>query len=171
VRLAVGLIISLSLLSGAPLDQARARFYPDPKVSLAGLPGVFVVVEDVAPQAARDGLTRAIIRRDVLTRLRAAGVPLLTRAKWLKTPGWPMLSVVVSAYKSRHGVYAAYLGVRLRQVVSLKRLPDVDLAGTTWKAEFVAVARPNHLSAVRRYLGVLIDRFIRAWRAANRQRR
>ncbi len=162
------LIVLILVVLTWPASESRARFHPDQKASLTGLPGVFVVVEDVAPEAARDGLTTALVRQDVLTRLRAAGVPLLTRAVWLKTPGWPRLSVVVAAYKSRLGVYAVYLSVRLRQVVALKRFPAVEMAATTWSDEFVAVARPKHLSAVRRYLGVLIDRFIRAWRADGR---
>ncbi|MBU0515353.1 MAG: hypothetical protein KJ621_11330 [Proteobacteria bacterium] len=160
-------VLLVQVLAGT---EAQARFYPDARVSLKGLPGVFLVVEDITPQAERDGLTRRLIRGDVAARLGRAGVKLLSRAQWVRTPGRPMLSVIVAAYKSKFGFYGVYLSVRLRQVTLLQRDPAVATATATWSSDFLVVVRSGQLSNIRRKLTELIDHFIQAYWAVNPRR-
>ena len=69
--------------------------------TLAGLRGISIVVEDVNPDAEKDGLTAATLHADMQQKLRQAGVPVLTEDQAARAPGSPHLYLKLSAMK--HG--------------------------------------------------------------------
>jgi hypothetical protein len=72
---AIALLFTWSAFVSATFAQAR-----NPVIgSLRGLQGVEVMVEDVDPEAERDGLTRNQLQVIVESELRKAGIKLLTR--------------------------------------------------------------------------------------------
>ena len=82
--------------------------------SLRGLTGVGVQVEELDPEASRDGLTKKAIQADVELRLRRAGIRVLPKEEWSITSGLPFLYVSVGLAKSRsYRAYAVSIAVPL----------------------------------------------------------
>jgi hypothetical protein len=90
--------------------------------SLRGLPGVYIIVEDLNAEVERDGLTRGQIQTDVELRLRQSRIPVLNLAEAAMAPGIPNLYVDVSTFKHPEDpMYAYTIHVSLSQEVLLAR--------------------------------------------------
>lgn len=157
------LVVALLLLPG--LSYALTA---DQKV-LVGLKGVYVLVESLDPQAERLGLTKGQIQTDVELRLRKAGVMVLTREEWKKTPGKPFLYVNIST-KTRSGseLCAYSTHVKLEELVTLAR--GFQTAGTIWNTGEVGTVGINKISQIRDSVGDRVDSFINDYLAANPKR-
>ncbi|MFQ5875317.1 MAG: hypothetical protein ACE5JL_16175 [Dehalococcoidia bacterium] len=140
--------------------------------TLSGLFGVEVVVENIKPEAERDGLTRAALQTDVELRLRQAGIRVLTKTQGLRTPGRPWLYLNVSTLKRSDGSYAYHASLGLKEYVRLERAPSrVELAETWQTLGIIGTVGIQRLhTVVREAVRDMVDAFINAYLAANPKR-
>ncbi len=165
---------ALALLSaGVVLPLFGQGDEEDNRKTLAGLHGIWVVVEDLNQQAQQDGLDENQIHTDVELKLRQAGITVLTKEEWSAThpAGLPYLYVNVQAFKQREGLYAFNVIVELDQSVRLVRNPSVRASVATWRATPVlGTTGERDLGSVRERVRDLTDQFINAYLAANPKR-
>ena len=139
--------------------------------SLAGMIGVFVIIEDLGDGGKSLGLTKASIKTDVELRLRQSSIEVLNTEEGLDRPGSPYLYVNVLAVKQGNResfVYSIY--AILRQSVILERSPDTQgLVATTWKSTGgIGIVPSDSLnSELRQGVQDQVDDFINAYLAAN----
>lgn len=134
--------------------------------TLRGLVGVAVTIEDLAPDAERDGLTENQLQADVEHQLRQAGIRVLMDDERRRTPGTPVLSVRVGTYKSGD-VYSLCIELSLLQATVLKREPHLERLTATWRARGVGSGGARRLHDARRVVAGYIDRFISAYLSVN----
>ena len=164
----LGLVLLLSLMVMMPplasADSSDAYAHP----TLHGLQGVGVVVERLDPDAERDGLTQEQIWTEVGLRLRTAGIRVLTREEWLKTPGLPYLYVRVATRKTPHDFYAIAIHVELWQAVLLVRDPTSATIAPTWKTKgMIGSVGADRIRTIREAVGGDVDEFIKDYLAMN----
>ena len=141
------------------------------RATLAGLQGVKVVVEElpanVQQYAAAAGLTSAEIRRDVDQKLGKGKIRVVEGKNWLNVPGRPVLSVVVNTHEKEKYWYAYDIKIELRQLAYLETNPKVRTLAGTWSLSITGVANTGNLQVIRQDVGVLAERFVKAYQAAN----
>jgi len=140
--------------------------------TLLGIQGVHVIVEDLQPSLKDYGqkfsLSNTQIEKDVEIRLRAAGIDVFTREQWLKTIGRPLLYINVNTHDDKFRV-AYDIRIDLKQIVSMEANPDVKTLAPTWAINMTGMANIDNLGVIRTNVGTLVDRFIKAFWAANKK--
>ena len=127
-----------------------------------------VVVERIDPNAERDGLNKEQLQTEVELRLRQAGIRVLTKAEWRKTPGLPYLYVRIATHKNPYNLYALAIHVELWQAVLLVRDPTTTTMAPTWTARgTIGSVGTNSMHAVRESVGDDVDTFIQDYLAMN----
>jgi hypothetical protein len=133
--------------------------------SLAGLKEMAVVVEQLTPEAVRDGLSQETIKLDVELRLRQAGIVVRDKPT---SPGWAYVYVNVNAmFNERLRVYAVSVRLSLNQLVVLSRNPEVEIPAITWSSGHIVLVGSANLRDVRSPIRDLVDAFINDLLAAN----
>ncbi len=162
----------LALLSASVLSPLVAQGDNEgTRATLAGLTGVYVLVEHIPDEAQRDGLDTTQIRTDVELKLRQAGITVLTQQEWLSTAAAPYLYVNVQAIKNSAGIYAFTVDVELRQRVTLIQNPSMRVLAPTWSATgIIGTVGSQKIGSVREDVRDLTDQFINAYLAANPKR-
>ncbi len=136
--------------------------------TLAGLRGVSIVVEDVNPDAEKDGLTAETLHADMQQKLRQAGVAVLTEDQAARAPGAPHLYLKLSAMKHGGGFYAYHIQLGVRQNVILLRASRGIVFVTTWSAtEVLGTVAWANLPSIRDDVKARVDQFIKAYFAVN----
>jgi hypothetical protein len=138
-----------------PSDTKRDR------ETLKGLKAIAVVVEDLKPEAERDGITQSQLQTDVELRLRQLGV-------LVDTESLEYLYVHVRAIKTT-GVsgYAYSALAEVRQPVMVARTGQGVFAAT-WSQELLATTPLTRASqSVREDVRDLVDSFINAYLSVN----
>lgn len=157
--LVVALVVFLSL-SGV----SHALTYE--QKALVGLKGVYVLIEDIDPQAERLGITRSQIGTDVELRLRKAGVRVLTKEERLETQGMPYLYVRVSSVVNQDIPLVAYnIHMALSEEVTLAR--GLQTSGTIWHTSATGTLGKQKTGRIRELAGDRVDEFINDYLAAN----
>lgn len=116
--------------------------------SLRGIPGVGVVVEDVSPEAAADGLSQDAIRAAAELILRSKGIRVLTNVERTRLGSAPYLYINVNTLKEELGLYAYAVNVDLKQVVGLLSIKNAQAWGATWSASVVGAVGETTLSQI-----------------------
>jgi hypothetical protein len=129
----------------------------DDKYGLRGISAVSVVIENLSPRAAKNGLTQDAIRTDVELRLRMAGMKVVP----LDQPV-PYIYVNVNVAD-----YATNVRVDLNQELLLTRTASMVL-GTTWSAGSVG-SNPS-ADTIRSTIKDLVDQFLNEWLKQNPRR-
>ena len=161
---------AVALILVAP---ARALDTPNERVSLDGLTGVHVVVEEVGAEAEREGLTRAGLQAEVEQRLRKAGLRVLTAMEALASVGRPTLNLRVTLRKPREApsLYVYSVDLSLRQQIRLVRERSIESFAVTWSdTREVGGVPAGRLAAVRDAVRAKVDQFITAWQTVNQER-
>ena len=155
-RIVVAVILLL------PAIPARAGDNPWERTTLKGIKHVAVLVEDVSPDMAQDGLTRSQIRTEVESRLRQSGITvvpsspdfLYVRVGTWKIPGSP--------------AYAVSITVEFRQQVSLVRDSTIPMASTaTWGVDALGAFGSDRLREIRPHVIDNVDKFTSAYLEQN----
>jgi hypothetical protein len=143
--------------------------------TLKGLPGVYVIVEELQPnllkyeKSVRDfDLNQSRIQKEIEAKLAAAGIRLLSREEWQKTPGRPVLYVNVNTHESEKYWFAYDIKLELRQVVILEANPAVKTLADTWSINITGITNIGNLKLIGQDLGVLTGRFIQSYRSVNK---
>ena len=85
-------MVIVMVLTCLDLSTAQARA-PYERESLAGLPGVVVVVETITPEAQADGLSEGAIQEAVESILQSTGIRIFIESKSLHVSSSPWLYV------------------------------------------------------------------------------
>ena len=126
----MAMIIVLTCLGLSPA-QARS---PYERESLAGLPGVVVVIERMTPEAQVDGLSEEAIREAVEGILHSSGIRIFMESKTTKVSFNPWLYVQPNIGKV--GAFYFYnVSLRLIQEVSAVHGRQYTMAATTWEGD------------------------------------
>ena len=168
-----GPIAGLLVLLWGPVSPALALDTPNERVTLAGLTGVHVVVNELSDEAEREGLSRSSLQAELESRLRQAGLRVLTVTEALTSVGRPTLEVRVSVMTSGEApqLYVYSVDLALRQHIRLTRDRTIESYAVTWSENReVGVVRATRLSAVRDALRAKVNQFITAWQTVNQDR-
>lgn len=159
-------ILALSWVVDNPVHALSGE---SAKESLKGLPGVWVVVEKITPEAEADGLSESQIQTDVELVLRASGIRVLTMQEALATPSMPYLYIDVSTIKPTGKEFYAYsVSVELAQRVSLVNLKKKEtIYAVTWSWSMVGSSGKENLHQTRKFIEDMIKKFANDFLAAN----
>jgi hypothetical protein len=158
----MGLGILSVLIFGSSLSFADDW---DDRVSLRGLQGVRIVVEDVDPQIVKDGLAKDQLYTDVELKLLMAGIKVLTEAENRMEKGHPWLYVNAAIMKTESESYIYTIFIEFNQDVRLVRDPDVAVSTGTWKVVHTGMA--HKISHIRERVKMHMDEFINAYLSVN----
>jgi len=151
------------------VGAARAEDSDASRATLAGLQGVAVVVEDLQPSvmkyAAKSGLSKAQVQQDAEKMLRDAGIRIVAGEDWKKTPGKPLLYININTHETEKYWYAYDIKVELRQLATLDANPQLKTLATTWSINITGQANIGTLNVIRKDAGVMVGRFVQAWKA------
>ena len=115
--------------------------------SLAGLPGVVVVVETMLPEAQADGLTEEAIQAAVEGVLQSSGIRIFFESKTVKESSHPWLYVQPNI--GIGGPFYFYnVSLRLIQEVSSVHGRQYTMAATTWQGNTAGIVYNNDLRDV-----------------------
>jgi hypothetical protein len=156
-----------SILLSAFISETVAEMPDRARETLRGLTGLTVVIEPMNPSAEQDGLTRNQLQVDIEQRLRAAGIRVLTKEEWQKTPGSPYLYINVAALKKDYGLYAYAIEVCVNQLVTLIRDQNIREFAETWETREVGTVGTERLLTVRDSVAAHVDEFIRDYFSVN----
>ena len=163
----VVIMVLLFLSSGRAfaIDSEQTR------LTLTNLAGVYVTIEDGQPNikkyAQKAELTKEQLQRDVEQGLTKNGIRVLTREQWLKTRGNPVFYVNVNTHETEKYWYAYDVRVELHQTVYMEANPKVRILATTWSMNMTGTANIGNLHIIKGDVGVLVDRFVKAYKAVN----
>jgi len=135
------------------------------RLTLKGLKGVFVLVEDLNEEVVKDGLTRDDIRTDVEQKLRLAAIPVFSQEESYKEPGVAILVIFANIGKQAKRSYVCYIQVSLTQDVTLVRSPDVKTIGQTWSTG--GIGWGMELKDIRDRIKHYVGEFINAYLSVN----
>jgi hypothetical protein len=135
--------------------------------SLRGLEGVYVKVEGLSPEVEKDGLTKTLIRRDVESKLRMAGIRTLSKEKWFDVMGSPHLYVHINCLKLRETKEYIYsIRIAFRQNAYPEREPILILGAATWSVGGI-IGITYRFDKIRTSVRGRVDEFIRAYLSVN----
>jgi len=154
-RIVLALVLLLLTVPAWAGDTASDR------ASLKGVDSVQVAVENMRPDAERDGLTSSQIQTDVELRLRQSGIKVDSSSPC-------MLYVRVSTLRNDDGRYAFNILVSLEQPVMLQRNPKiVQPFASTWNVAEIGTAGATRLRDVRSAVIDEVNKFISAYLEEN----
>ncbi len=88
------------------------------KKSLIGIPGIYVVIEDLGPEL-KGVITRTALRKRIEMQLLTAGIRLVKKLEAAKLPGEPYLYLNVAAIPLGPKRYACGIDLEVHQLVNL----------------------------------------------------
>lgn len=153
------LLIPASLLA---LDTKYSR------QSLKGLTGINVVVDKVDPAVVKLGVDTAKIQTDVESKLKTAGIKVLSDAERIKTAGAPYLAVNINASPAKDGLVAFAISVSLLQGCVTARDASIKLpVCDTWSRTKVGHANTKVGSFLQELVDAEVDSFLKAFAEVN----
>lgn len=159
----VTIILVFSLLVTAGVQAARLDLEIK---SLQGLQGVYVVVESLAPDITKDGLSADGIKKTVEQHLTSAGIKLLTEDE-LSKPGGAIFYVALSSVRSDIGLYACNVRAEVIQVANLSRDTDMVVPATTWTSGTIGIVGANNVKQLGESAADIADEFAKDFQTAN----
>jgi hypothetical protein len=161
---AVFAFLAVSAIPAHSFDAEASR------ETLKGLPGFYVLIEELNPNIAKyanvqkDQISTKTLRSHVENRLQKAGVRVLSWEDMMKTPERPMLYVAVNTHEYEKFWYAYDIRVEVRQLTTLVSRPGKPFSGATWSVNMTGVMSIGQLQTLYDNLGLLLDRFIQAYK-------
>jgi hypothetical protein len=160
------LLLALTLTLSYPLFAVNGI---SNRATFRGLKGVGVLVEKLPPEVEQEGLKREQLQMEVESKLRAAGIKVLTKEEAFNTPGEPFLYVNlnVNIAKTESDIYPYSIDLLLVQKVSLLRDPKLTSHAITWSTGGVGSIGKPILSQLRENVEAMVDVFIKAYLTEN----
>jgi hypothetical protein len=129
--------------------------------TLRGVKAVSVVIDDIAPWIAEQGLRPDPLREEIEGRLRRAGLAIDANAK-------EFVALRVVGVHAKKGPFALSFTLGLYQPVLLSRDQTVRTATQTWEVVSVLLAEPKAVSgSAMETVDEVTGRFVEAWRSVN----
>jgi len=137
--------------------------------TLRGLKGVRVLVEDLASEVGKAGLTKNQLQADIEDKLRKAGIKALTQDECFATPGEPYLYVNINLNfrKADPNIYSFSIDIGVIQNVTLDRDPKQKTYAATWSTGGVGSIKQEFLPRLKDSVDDLLDLFIKSYLAVN----
>jgi Cdc6-like AAA superfamily ATPase len=160
----IGIFLSLFLQSSALAVNGISN-----RATFRGLKGVGVLVEKLPPEVEQEGLKRDQLQMEVESKLRTAGIKVLTKEEAFNTPGEPFLyiNINVNIAKTESDIYPYSIDLLLIQKVSLLRDPKLTSYAITWSTGGVGSIGKQILSQLRENVEAMVDVFIKTYLAEN----
>ena len=137
------------------------------RITLRGLPGVMVIVENVRDDAEAAGLNTVDLQQEIESQLAKAEISVIPHEEWRETGGRPWLYVSVNTIKYLTGYFFS-LDLQLKQEVSLRRQPSIVTSSATWELGSVGfVATENLHAKVSESVSTFLAEFINDYAIAN----
>ncbi len=137
---------------------------PFDRATLKGITTIRVVVDNLDPEAERDGLTKDQLQTDVELRLRKAGIRVTSLRAESESS---YLHLAVNTIKDSSGVYAFNIVLEFDQWVILERNRNVFRFAPTWGVSSVGTVDAEYLREVRGSVADKVDKFIKAYLEQN----
>lgn len=142
--------------------------------TLDGIKSIYLLIEPVAREVEKEGLTTRQLRSDAEKKLQKAGIKLLSEEEYDKyktVRSYPMarfeVLTDVQEVKDTKGLRIYNIIVQIRQVVWLGRKPIVNFAGTTWRTQEFGYTWS--LDVVRDKVKEAVGQFITAYLSVNQK--
>ena len=162
---AAAILVMLAIGSAPALDSEQTR------KTLSGLQGVYVLAEELQPNiqkyASKFDLDKASLQKSAEARLREAGIRVLGRDEWLKTPGRPVLYVNVNTHEQEKYWFAYNIAVELQQVATMEANPAIKSLVGTWSVNMAGMVNIGTINVLQERVKNLVDIFIKAYLTAN----
>jgi hypothetical protein len=140
-------------------------------LSLYRLPGVWVQVSPLGPDAERDGLNADSLGLIIERSLADAGVRIFSQSEWQQTLGNPMLELSINLVHPSPFLYLYNIRLELKQLSALQR-DSIPVFGTTWTAgDVLGTVSAENISSLDRFVGRMASQFVDAFVAARRYER
>lgn len=133
---------------------------------LSGLPGVVINIGGAFDDLAKDGLSQHQIQTDVESRLRRAGIKILSNEGDTEQHRQPRLYVFISSLKFNSDYYACHISVDVKEDATVDRNSRQSVA-TSWGRGALVVVTAGNLRRVRDEIGDFIDELANDYLAAN----
>jgi hypothetical protein len=157
----VALLVVVFVTTGAHAQQ----FVPTGRDTLRGLPGVEVVVEPLAPELAKDGLTEAAVRANVERALRSSSILVYSSQSENPSPAKPYLYVQLTGLFVERQGYALAVQVHLRQTLRSLVTSSNIVNAITWDQQTVLfMPAGTSMQSVHSEVQMLVDQFVQDWR-------
>ncbi len=166
LKVMIVMLSALNLTLSSPLFAINGV---SNRATFRGLKGVGVLVEKLPPEVEQEGFKRDQIQMEVESKLRTAGIKILTKEEAFNTPGEPFLyiNINVNIAKTESDIYPYSIDLLLIQKVSLVRDPKLTSYAITWSTGGVgSIAKPI-LSQLAESIEKMVDIFIKAYLAEN----
>ena len=160
-------IYSLLLVLCLPLACVYGQI-DGQKKNLRGIKDLSVSTAEISDEAEKNGLSKKDVQAFVESRLRKAGVKVLTQSA-PDVPLYPQLSIRVTLSKFGNDTYALSVDIDLNRFVNAKcggSLFDY-MVMTVWETGGVGTVGTAKVAEIKGYIGNLIDDFITDLSAAN----
>ena len=169
-------LLTVCLSLGIVLSVAAEDSEPSRR-TLIGLQGLHVIIEDFQPNILKydkylqkAGLDKIQLQKDVETRLKSAGIRILSKDEWLRTLGRPVLYVNVNTHENEKFWFAYDIKVELRQVVRLDVKPEIKMLADTWSINMTGLVNIGTFANIRQNVNVVLDNFVLAYQSVNKTR-
>jgi len=136
---------------------------------MAGLRGVIVQVERLAPEVEEKGITPFVLTTQIEGRLKESGIPVLDSGSAGIAPGYPTLYVEVNAMLDEYSDRCSWsVRVDFMQFVRMERDPDTNaIMASTWSVGGVGFVTKEWRKAIVDDVLYYTDQFVAAFGAAN----
>lgn len=137
---------------------------------LHGVHTVDLLIENMNPSAVQVGFAPEEYRRDAASRLRRAGLQVVSDEEARQNDGpVPCLYLRVGAMVEPETQLALYsVDLELMEAVFLEREPTTFTLGSIWQSKaMIGQVATSHVDRVRGNVRDAVDQFIEAWAAAN----
>jgi hypothetical protein len=159
-----GRLLTLALIPAAltALDTKAAR------QSLKGLTGFVLEVEDVGAKTKPMGVDPAKIKANIESKLKGAGIKILSVDEGMKAPGSPHLSLNLDSLVGKDGTVAFELTLSVLQGCTLARDSSMKVpACITWSRGRVGRANDKPAAFIDTQVAAELDTFLKAYAEGN----
>jgi len=158
-------IVSAAKPSKEPFGKSDSYFIVG-KDTLAGLPGVRVVVAPINPEVEKYGLSKSTFQTDVELQLRRNGLKVLSANERFAMPGRPYLWIE-PLIRIDGQMYVVGVQIELMQDVRLVTNPRFVLSASTWHRSLIGSGGLLYIQGIRSKVKDMVDEFCNDYLAAN----
>jgi len=159
------LLINSSIVVLAQTDNESSR------ATLRGIKSIYVNVSTIEDKKLiENGITSQQIITDIELKLRMAGINVVETLNEQTNDGEPNLHLEIIILEQNDYIFVYSLSLEFLQLVTPVRKGKIIAMGTTWKNDLVGYIGVQNSSKIRDYVKDLVDSFINAYLAVNKNK-
>jgi hypothetical protein len=164
------LLILLAMLV-LPLGEAAQGWQPAfSYMTLNGIPGLALSIEDIHPDLVPYGLTRDRVTATARDTLAKSGIPLLTREEANQDPQAALLRIRTVTNRDAQGFYHLSVKLEVRKKILLGNPAGGFVSQVVWSTAENGVILANEIEKVESLIATQLAVFIADYRAENQSR-